>query len=64
VEIIIYRQLLDASGVEVPPPFIPRSPTVEAGTMRRTAIEKQERGPIGISKCDIENEIENKTFVV
>jgi hypothetical protein len=47
---------LDASGIEVPPPVIPRPQAIEGKKMRRIAIKKRKKGPIGISKCDIEND--------
>jgi hypothetical protein len=54
VEIIIYRQLLNAAGIEIPAPVAPyRVQPVASETTENFVIKRQRRGSIGISKCDM-----------
>jgi hypothetical protein len=66
LEIIIYRQLLEACGIEVPSmTVVPRTQTQIVGNgMRKVAIKRQKKGPIGISKYGIENEYHSCCFFV
>jgi len=63
VEIIIYRQLLESSGIKVPMIFVSRIQPVESGSTGRIAIKKQKKGPIGIRKREIEKAMSKEFYL-
>lgn len=62
LEIIIYRQLLEAGGIEISHTVTHRPPSVPttSGATRKISIRKQKKGWIGISKCEMKNNIESE----
>ncbi len=63
VEIIIYRHLLESNGIEVPMGIVSRTQPVGSGSMGNIAIKSQKKGPIGISKCEIEKTLAKEFYL-
>jgi hypothetical protein len=55
VEIIIYRRLLDTSGIEAPVIIAPWSQSIENEKKRKFLIKSWRKRSIGISKCEMKN---------
>ncbi len=57
-ELIVYRHLLEIYEIEHRVTVVPQTETYGSETTGKLVVKSQKRGAIGISKCELEKEME------